>query len=290
MSDADVIRAHRGLLFGIAYEILGSAADAEDVLQESWIRWHESDREGVRDERAYLARIVARQALNRLRPVRRRREDYAGPWLPEPLLTAPDVADDVVLAESVSTAMMLVLETLGPVERAVFVLREVFDFGYDEIARAVDRRPDAVRQIASRARAHVAARRPRAEVSAAEVERVVERFRIAAETGDVQGLVDVLAPDVVMLSDGGGRVTAARKPVVGVERVLHFLGGLLRPYPGAVFETEHVNGAPGIWVRIGGSVDGVVSFAFAGAVVDRVFYVRNPEKLGALGDPVSLTR
>lgn len=153
--------AHRNLLFTVAYEMLGSAADAEDVLQETWLRWVGVDPDTVRDQRAYLVRITTRQALSHLRTLGRRKESYVGPWLPEPLLTAPDVAEDVELADSVSMAMLLVLETLAPTERAVFVLREVFDLGYDEIAEAVDKNPATVRQIAHRARTHVAARRPR---------------------------------------------------------------------------------------------------------------------------------
>ena len=166
-SDAatDVFLAHRNLLFTIAYEILGSAADAEDALQETWMRWAGVDLDDVHNERAYLVTIATHQALSRLRTLGRRRESYVGPWLPEPLLTAPDVADDVELAESVSMAMLLVMETLAPTERAVFVLREVFDLPYDEIAIAVDKTSAAVRQIAHRARAHVAARRPRGTVS-----------------------------------------------------------------------------------------------------------------------------
>ncbi|NEA46401.1 sigma-70 family RNA polymerase sigma factor, partial [Streptomyces sp. SID10815] len=160
--------AHRNLLFTVAYEMLGSAADAEDVLQETWLRWVGVDPGTVRDQRAYLVRIATRQALSHLRALGRRKESYVGPWLPEPLLTSPDVAEDVELADSVSMAMLLVLETLAPTERAVFVLREVFDLGYDEIAEAVGKSRDAVRQIAHRARAHVAARRPRGAASAAE--------------------------------------------------------------------------------------------------------------------------
>src|SRR3954470_15023068 len=172
----DVFVTHRNLIFTVAYEMLGSAADAEDVLQETWLRWVDVDRSEVRDERAYLVRISTRQALNRMRTNARRRESYVGPWLPEPLLTTPDVAEDVELADSVSVAMLTVLETLAPTERAVFVLREVFDFDYDEIAAAVDKTPAAVRQIASRARAHVAERRPRTEATASERARVLERF------------------------------------------------------------------------------------------------------------------
>ncbi|WP_221583464.1 RNA polymerase sigma-70 factor [Microbacterium sp. G2-8] len=287
---ADAFTVHRGLLFTIAYEILGSASDAEDVVQESWIRWNDVDEGSVRDVRAYLARIVTRQALNRLRTVSRRREEYVGPWLPEPMLTTGDVADDAVLAESVSTAMMLVLETLGPLERAVFVLREVFAFEYDEIADAVDRSADAVRQIAHRARNHVAARRPRVEVTAEESAAAVERFRVAASTGDVQALVDVLAPDVVFLADGGGRVTAARRPVVGIDRALRFLQGLLAQYPDIRLEPAVIGGGPGLRVMDGDALDGALSFAFDGPRIQAAYYVRNPDKLSALADPVRLAR
>ena len=217
MSD-DPFVTHRSLLFTVAYEMLGSAADAEDVVQETWLRWAGSAtaRGEVRDPRAYLVRIVTRQALNRLRTLARRREDYVGEWLPEPLLTSPDVADDVELAESVSIAMLTVLETLGPDERAVFVLREVFDVPYDEIAEAVGKSAAAVSQIAHRARGHVAARRPRMAVSRTEQQQVVERFLAALTTGDLQGLMDVLAPDVVLVADGGGWwPQAALHPVRG---------------------------------------------------------------------------
>src|SRR5947199_1061894 len=207
--------AYRNLLFTVAYEMLGSAADAEDVLQETWLRWAGVDLGIVRDQRAYLVRITTRQALGRLRTLGRRKESYVGPWLPEPLLTAPDVAEDVELADSVSMAMLLVLETLTPAERAVFVLREVFDVPYDEIAEAVGKNAAAVRQTAHRARAHVAARRPRGSVSRTESRDALEAFRRAAETGDLQSLLDILAPDVVFLGDGGGIMPAIRVPVAG---------------------------------------------------------------------------
>src|SRR5215208_4683887 len=215
----DPFVTHRSLLFTVAYEMLGSATEAEDVVQESWLRWAGVEGAEVRDPRAYLLRIVTRQALNRLRTLARQREDYVGAWLPEPLLTSPDVAEDVELAESVSIAMLTVLETLGPVERAVFVLREVFDVPYDEIAEAVGKSSATVRQIAHRARRHVAARRPRMAVSRTEQQRVVDRFLAAVTAGDVQGLMDVLAPDVIVVADSGGLAPAARRPVVGRERV-----------------------------------------------------------------------
>src|SRR5262245_56787856 len=222
--------AYRNLLFTVAYEMLGSAADAEDVLQETWLRWVKVDAGQVRDQRALLVRITTRQSLDRLRTMRRRREAYVGPWLPEPLLTAPDVAEDVELAESVSMALMLVLETLSPVERAVFVLREAFDLGYDEIAAAVDKSPAAVRQIAHRARQHVDARRPREVVSPSQTRAALEAFQRAVETKDLQGLLDVLAPEVVLVGDGGGVKQAAPRPIIGAEKVArYFFSGFGKP-------------------------------------------------------------
>ncbi|MGW4034173.1 RNA polymerase sigma-70 factor [Streptomyces sp. NPDC004838] len=279
--------AHRNLLFTVAYEMLGSAADAEDVLQETWLRWVGVDPGSVRDQRAYLVRITTRQALSHLRTLRRRRESYVGPWLPEPLLTSPDVAEDVELADSVSMAMLLVLETLAPTGRAVFVLREVFDLGYDEIAEAVGKSPAAVRQIAHRARAHVAARRPRGVTSAAETRRTVEAFQRAVETGDLQRLLDVLAPDVVLLTDGGGVVQAALAPVVGAGQVARVLGGIaaalsLRP--------AQVNGDPALIVRLDGEIDTVMAMRIDDGLVTGLYAVRNPEKLSRLERETTLRR
>ena len=242
----DAFARHRNLLFTVAYEMLGSASDAEDVVQETWLRWADVDHATVRDPARYLVRIVTRQALNRLRSLARRREDYVGEWLPEPLMTSPDVAADVELAESVSIAMLTVLETLGPTERAVFVLREVFDTPYDEIAEAVGKSPAAVRQIAHRARDHVAARRPRMPVSTTEQQEAVDRFLAAIRHGDLQGLLDVLAPDVVVVSDGGGLVAAARRPIEGAERVAGFLiaRGPLRGLRGEGRLAQRVTGRP----------------------------------------------
>ena len=285
----DAFARHRSLLFTVAYEMLGSAADAEDVVQETWLRWADVDHAVVRDPRAYLVRIVTRQALNRLRSVARRREEYVGEWLPEPLLTSPDVAADVELAESVSIAMLTVLETLGPAERAVFVLREVFDTPYDEIAEAVGKSPAAVRQIAHRARDHVAARRPRMPVSTTEQQEAVDRFLAAVRHGDLQNLLDVLAPDVVIVADGGGLVAAARRPIEGAERVASLL---LKGLRSVDFEAKAVwlNGSPAIRLDIGGQVDTAVSLAVENGRITRIYAIRNPHKLAHLHGAAALTR
>ncbi|MEV0665859.1 RNA polymerase sigma-70 factor [Actinomadura luteofluorescens] len=283
--------AHRNLLFTVAYEMLGSAADAEDVLQETWLRWVKVDLEQVRDRRAYLVRITTRQALNRLRTMTRRRESYVGPWLPEPLLTSPDVAEDVELAESMSMALMLVLETLGPTERAVFVLREVFAVGYEEIAAAVGKSPAAVRQIAHRARRHVDARRPCEAVSQSETRAVLESFRRALDTGDLQGLLDVLAPDVVMVGDGGGLKQAALRPVTGAEKVARYIIGGTGKVPSTVtVDQTVVNGNPALVMRLDGELDGVLAVRVEGARITGLYYVRNPEKLTRVESETPLTR
>jgi RNA polymerase sigma-70 factor (TIGR02957 family) len=283
--------AHRNLLFTVAYEMLGSAADAEDVLQETWLRWAGVDLGAVRDQRAYLVRITTRQALGRLRTLRRRKESYIGPWLPEPLLTAPDVAEDVELADSVSMAMLLVLETLTPTERAVFVLREVFGLEYDEIAEAVGRNPAAVRQIAHRARAHVAARRPRGVVSAAEARGALDAFQRAVETGDLQSLLDLLAPDVVLLTDGGGVKRAAVRPIVGAGRVARFLAiGVPRIGGEASVEPVQINGHPALIIRLGGEIEHLVAMRIDDALISGLYIVRNPEKLSRVERETAVSR
>ena len=283
--------AHRNLLFTVAYEMLGSAADAEDVLQETWLRWVGVDLDTVRDRRAYLVRITTRQALSRLRTLRRRKESYVGPWLPEPLLTAPDVAEDVELADSVSMAMLLVLETLTPTERAVFVLRDVFEVEYDEIAQAVDKSRAAVRQIAHRARAHVAARRPREAVSAAETRSAIEAFQRAVETGDLQHLLDILAPDVVFLGDGGGVVQAVLKPVAGADRVARLLAtGLTRIADTMSVQPAQVNGYPALILRYGGRIDTVLAVRTDDGLITGLYAVRNPAKLTHLERETAVTR
>ncbi len=281
--------AHRDLLFTVAYEMLGSAADAEDVLQETWLRWAAVDPGQVQNPRAYLVRIATRQALNQLRTLSRRRESYVGQWLPEPLLTAPDAAQELELADRVSTAVLLVLETLSPAERAVFVLREVFGEGYDEIAEAVGRTPMAVRQIAHRARKHVDARRPRIAVSRAEVRAAVAAFQRAVDDRDLQGLLDALAPDVVLLADGGGRRQAALRPVSGADRVARFLLGGLGKVDGVLrAEAAEVNGGPALVLRLDGALDGVLTFQVEGERITGLYYVRNPEKLTRLDRATAL--
>jgi RNA polymerase sigma-70 factor (TIGR02957 family) len=282
--------AHRNLLFTVAYEMLGSAADAEDVLQETWLRWVEVDQAQVRDRRAYLVRITTRQALNRLRANSRRREAYVGSWLPEPLLTTPDVAQDAELAESLSMALMLVLETLSPTERAVFVLHEVFDVGYDEIAAAIEKTPAAVRQIAHRARQHVDARRPREVVTAGQTRAVLDSFRHALSTGDLQGLLDVLAPDVILIADGGGIKQASPRPIIGADKVLRFIRGSLAKVGDIVTTVPTVvNGNPALAMLLDGTRDGVMALRVEGARITGLYYVRNPEKLTRVDAETPLT-
>jgi RNA polymerase sigma-70 factor (TIGR02957 family) len=285
----DAFARHRSLLFTVAYEMLGSASDAEDVVQETWLRWADVDHAVVREPRAYLVRIVTRQALNRLRSLARRREEYVGEWLPEPLVTSPDVAADVELAEGLSMAMLTVLETLGPDERAVFVLREVFETPYDEIADAVGKSPAAVRQIAHRAREHVAARRPRMPVSSTEHQEVVDRFLAAVRHGDLQGLLDVLAPDVVGVGDGGGLAPAARVPITGAERVAGLLIGNLQSMD---FEAEAVwlNGSLAVRFDIGGQVVATLSFGVEDGHIARIYGITNPQKLARLDNVAEVTR
>jgi RNA polymerase sigma-70 factor (TIGR02957 family) len=285
----DPFVAHRGLLFTVAYEMLGSAADAEDVLQESWLRWAAADRSQVRDPRAYLVRVVTRQALNRLRTLSRSREEYVGEWLPEPLLTSPDVAEDVELAESVSIAMLTVLETLGPAERAVFVLREVFEMPYGEIAEAVGKSAASVRQIARRAREHVAARRSRVPVSRSEQQVVVERFLTALRTGQVQELLQVMAPDVVLIADGGGVVPAAVAPLHGSQLIAELLAG--RDRESAAFDTSVVwlNGALAARLERDGRLV-VVSLVVEDGQVARIYVMANPRKLTRLDELAEIVR
>ncbi|MFC0039669.1 RNA polymerase sigma-70 factor [Actinomadura rayongensis] len=285
-----VFAAHRNLLFTVAYEMLGSAADAEDALQETWLRWIGVDLDTVRDQRAYLVRITTRQALNRLRTLSRRKESYFGPWLPEPLLTTPDVAEDVELADSVSMAVLLVLETLTPIERVVFVLRDVFDVAYEEIAQAVGKSQATVRQIAHRARSHVAARRPLDVVSATETRSALEAFQHAVATGDLQSLLDILAPDVVFLGDGGGIRQAAPAPIVGADQVAPIAASLRRYGAAMSLHPAQVNGCPALILRLDGEIDTVIAVRVERGLITGLYAVRNPEKLSRVEQETSLRR
>ena len=282
----------RPLLFTIAYEILGSATESDDVLQESYLRWAEVDLSTVRDSKAYLAQLVTRQALNALRAQSRRREQYIGPWLPEPLLTGPDASADVVLAESVSMAMLVVLETLSPDERAVFVLREVFGFSHDEIAAAVGRSAAAVRQMAHRAREHVQSRRKRFEPVDPQVSaEITSRFFTAAATGDLDGLMAMLAPDVAWTADSDGKVSAARRPVLGADRVARLVLGFAR-MAGAEGRVEAAvyNSAPAMVLYLGDHLEGVVTFEVVDGRITNFYAMRNPEKLASVMVPRQIGR
>ncbi|MFD3746025.1 RNA polymerase sigma-70 factor [Nocardia sp. NPDC058633] len=285
----DTFTENRRLLFSIAYEILGSVVDTEDVLHDSYLRWRGVDLALIENPRAYLAQIVTRQALGVLRSAAGRRETYIGPWLPEPLATeAEGGVEHVLTGEAVSTAMLLVLETLTPVQRAVFVLREVFAFDYAEIAAAVDKSEAAVRQLNRRARDRVHAARHTAIATPAQARSVVERFAIAAATGNVQALMDVLAPEVVFLGDGGGVVNAVRRPVRGQDKVARLVIGLLTKGQrlGAVGTHFGVyNAMPSILATVDGVLDQVTSIEVTDGRITAIYSMRNPEKLSAVRVP-----
>ncbi|MFC5187677.1 RNA polymerase sigma-70 factor [Actinomadura harenae] len=278
----DPFTEHRRLLFGTAYRLLGSVADAEDVLQDAWLAWNKADRSDVGNARAYLVRTVTNLSLNRLTSARATRESYVGPWLPEPLLTEPDrAAEETESADTVSTAMLVVLETLSPVERAVFVLREVFGFSHAEIAGFVDRPEASVRQVAHRAREHVRARRPRFDDDPERRRVLTERFMEAAAGGDINAVMELLAPDVTCWSDGGGKVTAARRPLHGPDHVARWLvGTLAKPVSaGITLETATVNGELGVLAVLGGRPISVVTFDLLDGRIQNLRLQANPDKL-----------
>ncbi|MBB0228861.1 RNA polymerase sigma-70 factor [Streptomyces calidiresistens] len=266
------------MLFGIAYRMLGSVADAEDILQEAWIRWN-AVTEPVAAPSSYLARIVTNLSLNRLDSAAVRRESYPGPWLPEPMVTAPDAAEEAERADEVSWALLVVLETLGPLERAVFVLREAFGYPHAEIARMLGRSEAAVRQVARRARAHVEARRPRHEADPAERRRVTEEFLAACLGGDMDAMLRMLAPEVTVWSDGGGRKSAALRPIRGADRAARWLLGVTRREPDVAVHPVLVGGRPGLLMTIAGEVDTVAAMEVEEGRITAIRLLRNPEKL-----------
>ena len=277
---------HRPALVGAAYRVVGSMTDAEDVVQETWLRWSAADRSEIRDDRAYLIRIASRLALNKLRQQKSRREQYVGPWLPEPIAAAPAKDDPAAVAEmvdSVSMAMLVVLETLSPLERAAFVLREVFDLPFGEIAQTLGRSEAAVRQLAHRAREHVHARQPRQQVDKARHAEVTSQFLSAAYSGDLEQVVSLLAPDVVLVSDGGGKKRAALRPLYGPDKVARWLIGVLMNDPAAAgFEVRIglVNGDLAFIAYDGETADTVGFFELnPEGYIDEIYLVRNPDKL-----------
>ncbi|AYN42511.1 RNA polymerase sigma-70 factor [Streptomyces dangxiongensis] len=284
----DVFEEHRPFLMGVAYRMLGRVADAEDVVQDAWLRWYRADRTDVREPRAYLVRITTRLAIDRLRQVQSRGEAYVGPWLPEPYLTefgdtAPDSADRAVLADTVSLAVLVVLESLSPLERAVFVLREAFGYPYAEIATLLDRGEAAVRQLAGRARRHVAERRPRYDVDPARRRDLTERFIAAAVEGDLEGLMSLLAPDVQLVGDSGGKAKAPLRILHTADKVGRFLVGVSRSGPpGLAFRLVETNGGPAVLIISDDRPDSLFQLDIADDRVTAVYVVRNPDKLRSL--------
>ncbi|GAA4248899.1 RNA polymerase sigma-70 factor [Dactylosporangium darangshiense] len=284
MADAaQIFSEHRERLAGVAYRVLGRIADVEDVVQDAWLRWSTVDLDSVDDPEAYLVRVTTRLAIDRLRSAQARREAYVGPWLPEPMLTSPDVADSVALNDSVSTAMLLVLESLSPLERAVFVLREAFGYSYAEIAGFVDRTEPSVRQTAARARAHVEDHRVRYDTDRATRAEATQRFLAACVGGDLRSLVQVLAPEVTMISDGGGLAQAPRKPIVGAELVARALVTFAGRTPAAATaEIVELNGGPAIVARYDGEPVSAITLHLVDGRIETIHLIANPEKLTGL--------
>ncbi|POX44511.1 RNA polymerase sigma-70 factor [Streptomyces sp. Ru72] len=284
----EVFEEHRPVLMGVAYRMLGRVTDAEDVVQEAWLRWSRADRDAVREPRAYLVRVTTRLAVDRLRQAQARKESYVGPWLPEPYVTdfgdtAPDAADRAVLADSVSLAVLVVLESLSPLERAVFVLKEAFGFPFGEIAATLDRSEAAVRQLAVRARKHVDERRPRYDVDPAERRDLTERFLAAAAEGDLEGLMELLAPDARLIGDSGGRAKAPLRVLHTADKVGRFLAAVAGQPPADMsLRFLELNGGPALLVLSGGKPDTVFQVDVVDGRVQCVYAIRNPDKLASL--------
>ncbi|MFS0691279.1 RNA polymerase sigma factor SigJ [Streptomyces nitrosporeus] len=287
----DLFEENRAVLIGVAYRMLGRTADAEDVVQEAWLRWSAADRGRVREPRAFLVRVTTRLAIDRLRHVRARREAYVGDWLPEPMATAfgptaPDTEEQAVLADSVSMAVLIVLESLSPLERAVFVLREAFGFPYAEIAATLERSEAAVRQLAARAKRHVEERRPRYDVDPGLRRDLTERFLAAAEGGDLGQLLTLLAPDARLIADSGGKAKAPRRVIETAAKVGRFLAAVAQDRPaGTESRFTEINGGPALVLFAGDRVDTVFQVDIAGGVVQSVYVIRNPDKFAGLALP-----
>lgn len=283
-----VFTEHRPVLFGVAYRMLSSVADAEDILQDAWLKWSSVDPDRIEQPRAYLTRTVTNLSLNKLRSAAVQREAYVGPWLPEPLVTAQeDAGREVEQAEAVSLAMLVVLETLSPLERAVFVLKEVFGFSFTEIAGIVDRSETSVRQVCSRARSHVQARRPRYEAPAAARRRVTDQFLAACLGGDLNQVMELLAPDVTAWTDGGGKIRAALRPLRGADKVARWILAVLQTQlPDIGVYPVLVNGQPGLLITSAGAPDNVVALDPAeDGRIEAIRLIRNPDKLAHVVAP-----
>ena len=291
MADVEAFVEHRRLLFGVAYRILGSVTEAEDVVQDAYLKWERVEDDRARNAKAYLSAVVARLAIDHLRSARVRRETYVGPWLPEPLLTADDIGDDMELADSLSTAFLVVLERLSPSERAAFVLREVFDYPYAEIAEILDKSEGATRQLVHRAKSSVAASRPRFTATVQQQHLMTQRFIEACASGDISQLMDVLTEDAVLVTDGGEKARASKRPIIGRDKISRFLLAVIQAAPAdGQVETRSVNGAPGIVLRLAdGAPFGVVTLDCTPDAVAAVHMVVNPDKLDHLRDTTSLS-
>lgn len=281
MQPADpIFEEHRPALERLAYRMLGSLADADDVLQEAYLRWSRADRTHVAAPRAYLLSLVTRLCLDQWRTVAARKEGYIGPWLPEPVVEDDDPAARQETADAVSLAFLVVLESLGPEERAAYLLRRVFDYDYEEIARVLDKTSVACRQLVSRAEARIHAQRPRFEPAPDEAARLTQAFLAACVTGDLEGMLQLLAPDAVAISDGGGKVAAALAPIEGADRVARFFLGITKKRPpNAEFRSVRVNGLPGILVVDEGQVLNILTLDVNAGRIAACFVIRNPDKL-----------
>ncbi|MFK4104122.1 RNA polymerase sigma-70 factor [Streptomyces sp. NPDC019531] len=289
-TETDVFEEHRPVLMGVAYRMLGRVSDAEDVVQEAWLRWSAADRSEVREPRAYLVRVTTRLAIDRLRQVKARSETYVGPWLPEPYVTdfgdtVPDTAEQAVLADSVSLAVLVVMESLSPLERAVFVLREAFGYPYADIAAMLDRAEPAVRQLAGRARKHVDERRPRYEVDQARRRDLTERFLAAADGGDLEGLMSLLAPDVRLVGDSGGKTKAPLRVLESADHVGRFMVAVAeKGVPDLTWRFLELNGGPAVLALSGGKPDSVFQMDILDGRIQSIYIIRNPDKLRSLMD------
>jgi RNA polymerase sigma-70 factor, ECF subfamily len=285
--DAATFEAHRPLLFSIAYRMLGSVTEAEDVVQDAWLRATQDRSADIRSARAYLTTIVTRLSIDRLRSAERTRMEYPGPWLPEPL--AEPNQESAELASSLTMAFMVLLEQLTPTERAVFLLREVFEMDFADIGTIVGKSEANTRQILARGRAHLKNSHPRFTATRRESEAVVERFRHAVSTGDMQGLMAILDPDAQLVADGGGKVSSATRPVLGADRITRFLIGYASKLPPGdlKFEPVSINGTPGLVVRHALAGDSAYAFDIADGRIRAVFVVRNPDKLRGFLERIS---